>query len=147
MGNNNTSRSTNRKAYRVDSDVRARATLDHVIDDFGESSSSGYHSNHYNPYGEELDPLEIAIRHESINDVKRLMMTYKVDQRIGWDSTPVHVACENGSLPILEYLVDSCHGDVNVCDNKAGNTSPLVVAARSGHLLIVRYLLNKVIYV
>lgn len=148
MGNTAAKRTRRQDNYVTsgeDGEKKGRLPFEEESDGYGESSSSGYHSNYYSPYGEEFDALELAIRDDKLENVKTLMKaTYNVHQKIGWDTTPIHICCENDSLAILEYLVECCHGDVNICDNEAGSTSPLVVACRYGYLGIVKYLLDKV---
>jgi len=54
--------------------------------------------------------------------------------------TPLHRACENGHLEIVEYLWATGHANVGAADNQ-GQT-PLHVACYFGRLDVVRYLLT-----
>ena len=52
----------------------------------------------------------------------------------------IHRASEVGSVPIVRFLVEECHVDVNVRDNSG--TTPLHYAAYNGHLEVLKYLIE-----
>ena len=52
----------------------------------------------------------------------------------------LHVACINGYLNIVCYLVEDCDCDVNIKD-KDGRT-PLMYSTQSGHLHVLKYLID-----
>ena len=55
--------------------------------------------------------------------------------------TPLDLACENGHLAVVQYLVEEHGAQVNVC-NKYEYT-PLHFACSNGHLAVVRYLVEE----
>jgi ankyrin repeat protein len=64
-------------------------------------------------------------------------------------STPLIMACKNGHLPVVEYIVEKCNADVEQVgtvsfdgENIEG-APPLWCAAAAGHFEIVKYLVRK----
>ena len=57
--------------------------------------------------------------------------------------TPLHAACSDGQLEVVQYLVEKVGMDPAL---KCSNITPLRNACCGGHLNIVQYLLNKKVY-
>ena len=65
-----------------------------------------------------------------------------IGQRVGPDQlTPLHYACQHGRLDIIEILVQDYFCNLNSLNQVIPN--PLQIAAASGHLSIVEYLLTN----
>ena len=56
--------------------------------------------------------------------------------------TPLHLACRNGHLEVVKYLVSEVQCDPN-CRTQ-GNATPLHLACQKGHLEVVKYLVCEV---
>ena len=87
--------------------------------------------------------LHYAVSYNQTEVVSLLITRYKCPVDCRNDSkfkeTPLHVACERGSLPMIRMLME--HGaDPNTCNEK--NDTPLHVACRSGNLDVVRLLME-----
>ena len=58
--------------------------------------------------------------------------------------TPLSIACEKGSVEIVEYLITHCAADVQKCGNY--NTgpfaTPLWIASSTGYLPVVKCLVR-----
>ena len=62
-----------------------------------------------------------------------------------YDKTPLYLACENGHLPVVQFLVEQgakmnyhrYNHDYKNCQN------PIVIAAENGHLEVMRYLAQE----
>ena len=54
---------------------------------------------------------------------------------------PLHLACENGQMNIIQYLINEAHCDPSCEDNNY--RTPLHYAIRHGHVNVVHYLINK----
>jgi ankyrin repeat protein len=61
-------------------------------------------------------------------------------ERMSHEANPLVTAAAHDSLPLVKYMVEELHYDVN---RISWGESPLSVACRLGHLEIVRYLLDK----
>ena len=86
----------------------------------------------------ESHPLIAAADKEHLEIVKHLIESSGCDINVrekGTGSTPLHIACYNGSLSIVEYLISKPQCDIEAIDNK-GN-QPLHYAACQGHKEIV----------
>ena len=56
-------------------------------------------------------------------------------------ATTCYIACQQGCLNVLEYLIDVCKVDFNA--KKLDGASPLYIACQYGHLECVTFLLSK----
>ena len=89
-----------------------------------------------------LHRLRIFLDHRSKDDV--LMLVHSKTNA----ATPLIMACRNGHLNVVEYLVDKCHADIEQVGSVTfdGETiegaPPLWCAAAAGHLSIVKYLVK-----
>ena len=93
----------------------------------------------------ERHPLIAAADKEHLEIVKHLIESSGCDINVrekGTGSTPLHKACYNGSLSIVEYLISKPQCDIEAIDNE-GN-QPLHYAARQGHKEIVSIIGTKV---
>ena len=92
----------------------------------------------------ERHPLIAATDKEHLEIVKHLIESSGCDINVrekGTGSTPLHKACYNGSLSIVEYLISKPQCKIEAKDNK-GN-KPLHYAACQGHKEIVTVLGKK----
>ena len=53
----------------------------------------------------------------------------------------LHIACESNNLPLIRFLVDECHINVNAIDFM--NETPLVYAMRLGDVKVIEFLQNR----
>uniref|UniRef100_A0A1X7SY60 Uncharacterized protein n=1 Tax=Amphimedon queenslandica TaxID=400682 RepID=A0A1X7SY60_AMPQE len=93
----------------------------------------------------ERHPLLAAADKEHLELVKHLIESTDCDINVrekGTRSTPLHKACYNGSLSIVEYLISKPQCDIEAIDNKRNR--PLHYAACQGHKEIVSILGKKV---
>ena len=93
----------------------------------------------------ERHPLLAATDKEHLEIVKYLIESTDCDINVreeGTGSTPLHKACYNGSLSIVEYLRSKPQCDIKAIDNKLNQ--PLHYAACQGHKEIVSILGKKV---
>ena len=93
----------------------------------------------------ERHPLIAATDKEHLEIVKYLIECSGYDinfREKGTRSTPLHKACYNGSLSIVEYLISKPQCDIEAIDNE-GN-QPLHYAACQGHKEIVSIVGKKV---
>ena len=93
----------------------------------------------------ERHPLIAAADKEHLEIVKHLIESSGCDINVrekGTGSTPLHKACYNGSLSIVEYLISKPQCYIEAIDNK-GN-QPLHYAACQGHKEIVSIVGKKV---
>ena len=93
----------------------------------------------------ERHPLIAATDKEHLEIVKQLIKSSGCDINVrekGTGSTPLHKACYNGSLSIVEYLISKPQCDIEAIDNE-GN-QPLHYAASQGHKEIVSIVGKKV---
>ena len=93
----------------------------------------------------ERHPLIAATDKEHLEIVKHLIESSGCDINVrekGTGSTPLHKACYNGSLSIVEYLISKPQCDIEAIDNE-GN-QPLHYAACQGHKEIVLIIGKKV---
>jgi ankyrin repeat protein len=59
-------------------------------------------------------------------------------------TTPLHMACKNGSLDIVKYLVEKAQINRNESkDGERGKLTPLAFAVAKGNFEIAQYLINK----
>ena len=65
------------------------------------------------------------------------------DSEFGGDYTPLHYACYNGHLPVVNYLLDECNSRVDIDRRTATGCTPLFLAAQQGHGKVVATLLEK----
>ncbi|KAH3759018.1 hypothetical protein Pelo_9143 [Pelomyxa schiedti] len=89
-----------------------------------------------------LPPSESLLEHTEV--VPKMMTEVDPD----WASRPylnglypLHIACKRGYVKTTRYLIDKCHCDVNVTDEKNG-LSPLHLACAAGHAYLA-YILVK----
>ena len=54
--------------------------------------------------------------------------------------TPLHIACINGDLPLVRYLIEDAHSDIEATTNNG--YAPIHSACEGGHLEIVQYLIK-----
>ena len=94
----------------------------------------------------ERHPLIAAADKEHLQIVKHLIESSGCDiinvREKGTGSTPLHKACYNGSLSIVEYLISKPQCDIEANDYK--RNQPLHYAACQGHKEIVSILGKKV---
>ncbi|XP_019860629.1 PREDICTED: uncharacterized protein LOC109588965 [Amphimedon queenslandica] len=93
----------------------------------------------------ETHPLLAATDKEHLEIVKHFIESTGCDINVrekGTGSTPLHKACYNGSLSIVEYLISKPRCDIEAEDNE-GN-QPLHYAACQGHKEIVSIVGKKV---
>ena len=93
----------------------------------------------------ERHPLIVAADKEHLEIVKHLIESSGCDINVrekGTGSTPLHKACYNGSLSIVEYLISKPQCKIEAIDNE-GN-QPLHYAACQGHKKIVTIVGKKV---
>ena len=93
----------------------------------------------------ERHPLIAAADKEHLEIVKQLIKSSGCDINVrekGTGSTPLHKACYNGSLSIVEYLISKPQCDIEAIDNE-GN-QPLHYATCQGHKEIVTIVGKKV---
>ena len=93
----------------------------------------------------ERHPLIAATDKEHLEIVKHLIESSGCDINVrekGTGSTPLHKACYNGSLSIVEYLISKPQCKIEAIDNE-GN-QPLHYAACQGHKEIVSIVGKKV---
>ena len=65
-----------------------------------------------------------------------------VDSTTGLGDTPLHQACKQGWLDIVELLIEKYGCDPDVTDNHL-HQSPLHYACQYGHIDVVKYLINE----
>ena len=58
----------------------------------------------------------------------------------GW--TPLHFACDEGHLPIVQYLLTRLLGRADLQTTDRDGRTPLHLACRNGHRDVVQYLLT-----
>ena len=68
------------------------------------------------------------------------LMTIKDYENIVEGDTLLHVACQNGHLSIVQYLISK---KVNIESKDSLDGTPLHIACQNGHLPIVQYLIKK----
>ena len=93
----------------------------------------------------ERHPLLAATDKEHLEIVKHLIASTDCDINVrekGTWYTPLHKACYNGSLSIVEYLISKPQCNIEAIDNKLNQ--PLHYAACQGHKEIVSILGKKV---
>ena len=93
----------------------------------------------------ERHPLLAATDKENLEIVKHLIASTDCDINVSEEGTwytPLHKACYNGSLSIVEYLISKPQCNIEAIDNKLNK--PLHYAACQGHKEIVSILGKKV---
>ena len=65
------------------------------------------------------------------NDIKSSGCDY-------FECTPLHLACINGNLPIVKYLCESAHADIN--SKEHNGRTPFLLACKEGRTDVVKYL-------
>lgn len=91
---------------------------------------------------EQRTPFMYAAESGYINTVKYLIdkgANYNDTDKKG--STGLHLAARNGKLSVLEYLIESVHGDVN--SKGFLKRTPLMYAVEGGDINVVTYILSK----
>ena len=83
-----------------------------------------------------------ACQEGKLESVKWFVEIEKTDVNIrdGWNAAPLHYACSEGHLNIVQYLVIK-GADVNAVDQHKNHC--IHFAAKAGHLQIVQYLIEK----
>ena len=79
-------------------------------------------------------PLQVACKKGVLEIVKTLISEHE-------HNSAVHSACIGGNIAVVQYLVEECAVNINGKDEE-GNT-PLLTAARNGHLIVVKYLIKQ----
>ncbi|KAG8239467.1 hypothetical protein J437_LFUL018999 [Ladona fulva] len=64
----------------------------------------------------------------------------KVNVKNKFDTTPLHLAAQNGYLDTVEYLINVREADLT--DKDIDGNNPLLLAAQNGHLDIVKFLID-----
>ncbi|KAH0795968.1 serine/threonine-protein phosphatase 6 regulatory ankyrin repeat subunit B-like isoform X1 [Histomonas meleagridis] len=97
------------------------------------------------PYPNAFEPdLFTAAEHGNISSLQYLVEVKKVDlNKVHAKNHNIYInmAVINGHLLVLQYLIDRCHVNVNIC-NRSGDT-PLHFACKMNHILIIDYLVSK----
>ena len=89
-----------------------------------------------------LQRLRIFLEHRTKDEVRSLIHA-KTN-----DATPMTMACRNGHMNIVEYLVEKCCADIEQVGSvtfdgdKIDGAPPLWCAAAAGYLEIVKYLIK-----
>lgn len=96
-----------------------------------------------------------ACRDGKLNDLKTMLCNLNVEYRhtlihsFTQGATPLVIACRNGHLCVVEYLIEDCNVDITQpgCVSFDGETiegaPPLWCAAAAGYLEIVHFLVSK----
>lgn len=63
-----------------------------------------------------------------------------IDRKVQSGITILHLACEKGFLPIIEFLSQN---GVDLNAKNADNETPMHMAARNGHANVIKFLLEK----
>ena len=86
-----------------------------------------------------------ACKEGKLANVKRLIEQENVDKNkkveFYINDTPIHIASQNGHLPIVEYLIEQQNVEIDI--KGYNERTPLLCAFRNGHLPIVEYLISK----
>lgn len=86
--------------------------------------------------------LFYAVNRNDIKNIKILLSYDNIDINIKnmWDETPLHEACYNGNIEIVQMLLEK-NADLNLQD-KDFNT-PLILSSMNGHYGVVKLLISK----
>ena len=86
-------------------------------------------------------PFFMAINHSNLAFVKFMHSKYNFDiNKYENDYTPLQIACTNGSLPIVKYLIEDLHAGIYA--RGPFSETILHIASRNGHFPIVKYLIE-----
>ena len=111
-----------------DTEEGVHSILEYLIKEVGLSTDV------ISEYGDGL-PLHVACRH-SLDMVKMVSVGCVMNRQDEAGSTPLHMACQNGSTDIVRYLVQERKCDLNVANNKG--ELPLHLACKLKYYEIVR---------
>ena len=98
-----------------------------------------WRSPHKPSLGDSYTPLHTATRGDAAMVTLLLNRGAAIDATMGFDRTPLYLACQWGNLEVVDTLL-RYGANVNASD-EFGST-PIHVAARLGHLQITRLLLE-----
>jgi len=88
-------------------------------------------------------PLEWAAWAGSLDVVKLLIEEYKADPHFcGKSGNAAHWACAGGSLPVCQYLADTCGVDFSLPNESKGWT-PLDLTKEEGHAEVAEWLAQR----
>ena len=114
--------------YR-DTKKEVSSILEYLINEVGLSTDV------ISEYGDGL-PLHVACARRSLDRVKMVSVGCDVNRQDEAGNTPLHMACQNGSTDIVQYLVEERKCDFNVANNKG--ELPLHLACKLKYYEIVR---------
>ena len=89
---------------------------------------------------DQLPPVHYACQHGNIKAVKSFPRE-SLELKDSNCRTPLHIACANGHLTIVRYLLEGQHCDQEVKDKD--QQTPLHYASKYGHIDIVQYLIHR----
>lgn len=91
-----------------------------------------------------VEQLHIAIARRNLNHVKTLFEKEGVDIfSFNYDRNALHNSCVYGDISIIEYLIKNGYSkNIDCRTTDFLGSTPLMIAAESGHLEAVRLLLN-----
>ncbi|GAB1608362.1 uncharacterized protein LOC115214161 [Argonauta hians] len=93
--------------------------------------------------GNNITPLMLAREKGQDHVVEYLLSVYLRDKKFSsWGPKALIQSCQNGHLDFVESLIEKGRLDLNAHDQYDGST-PLIAAAKFGHIAIVRYLLSR----
>ena len=87
-----------------------------------------------------LDGVKWYIENQKVGKNERVSQTYQSHEFCQGD-TPIHIACKNGHLPVVQYLIEQQKFDINIKGFQ--EKTPLHYACEKDHLPIVEYLISK----
>ena len=93
-----------------DTEEEVHSILEYLINEVGLSTDV------ISEYGDGL-PLHVACRH-SLDRVKMVSVGCDVNRQDEAGNTPLHIACQNGSTDMVQYLVEERMCDFNVANNR-----------------------------
>ena len=109
--------------YR-DTKKEVSSILEYLINEVGLSTDV------ISEYGDGL-PLHVACARRSLDRVKMVSVGCDVNRQDEAGNTPLHMACQNGSTDIVQYLIEERKCDFNVANNKG--ELPLHLACKCGY--------------
>ena len=88
-------------------------------------------------------PLHYACEEGYLDIVKYLIsLQVNIEAEDSFHRRPLHYACFRGHLPVVKYLIENASADFDA-GFYSNNTTPILLAAQSGKVDVVKYLLSQ----